>query len=84
LEGMVETLLFEGLQRNMEKFEQPREFTMIQTLLGLGRRDRPLRSARQFSFFGAEGKEMSSTATACKLKAIFRWLQTLEEIGDVP
>jgi hypothetical protein len=42
----------------MEKFEQPREFTMIQTLLGFGRRDRPLRSAsRQFSFFGAEEKK---------------------------
>jgi hypothetical protein len=47
----------------MEKFELPREFTMIQTLLGLGRRDRPLRSAsRQFSFFGAEEKEKKSRA----------------------
>jgi hypothetical protein len=68
----------------MEKFELPREFTMIQTLLGLGRRDRPLRSAsRQFSFFGAEEKEKkSSTATACKLKAIFHGSKVPNTRGD--
>lgn len=42
LEGMLESRLFdEGFQQSTAKFEQPREISLIQALLGLGRSDRP-------------------------------------------
>jgi hypothetical protein len=34
-------LFDEGFQQSTAKFEQPREISLIQALLGLGRRDRP-------------------------------------------
>lgn len=55
-------------------FKQPREFAMIQALLGLGRRDRLCAAPERpesLWFFGVEEKKVGSTATACKLNARF-------------